>query len=812
MRDPSATTTRPLLIVPQPISRRPTHISSRTRKTRNDEQAGQYLAASSERVTLISMQNPQAARRQTYRPETAITNGKPQSHFRHPLYGAHTLPPKMHDDKQTVTVCAQPHGTRLPTPSDSKHTQDTIANHLKPPVFAQPSHIHSKTLQTNPTRRRNSEDARKQHALEADNDRHPSRTKDRDVLTSIPTQNTHALPRRCTTTSKTVKSSSCTQPAFATTNKSAVEDAGERLSDIRHGALSTADAQRLSETRHPTTTGPHPDTIRSSLAPGIVFWRILEHPSNGSDGRGHPNQRRFNMNSGKMKSSCGRGIACRNPHRGPSSSHSVSSSGAAQTPSLLHRDTVQPRRRPTRPTRMSRRFATNGGGSGDAIDGRHGVGACGSFGNQFSGDMGRQGTHRTAMAVFWTPRRPNRRWFNNAVPTTTDDHRRRRPSPTTTAVCTITCPNPDARLDDALLDEASLWGSGYTKVLCDGGCEAPNRFPGRGAASKPPSKNWLVRARFRRGGAGTGRQSEEPLQHENNNPQSNQQPHLSRAPEAGAVRTILRYIISSERQCCEAGLHAQLEAQQRQAEKERVLQQQREKEREKELKEKAKEKDQQQQHPPPADANDEEARARLRALEKRVGSVEGGVKEALDIGKKLATAPPPAPPSVPAAPAASQGATWWNKIIQLRITTPDGQDVTGLITHLVDSAVSLTLTTKDTLAKPDFALHSAGARARCWAPSDVLISVWQRGLRDMTNGSIRPYPTSVVVVQLVWLESPTNPTLKLMDIARVVNLKIVRAHPAQPLLLSDNTFLSPYYSSPGTSFVNNSGTRLARVL
>ncbi|KAF6755466.1 hypothetical protein DFP72DRAFT_1067747 [Ephemerocybe angulata] len=164
-------------------------------------------------------------------------------------------------------------------------------------------------------------------------------------------------------------------------------------------------------------------------------------------------------------------------------------------------------------------------------------------------------------------------------------------------------------------------------------------------------------------------------------------------------------------------LHAQLEAQQRQAEKERVLQQQREKEREKELKEKEKEKEkEQQQHRPPADANDEEARARLRALEERVGTVEGGVKEALDIGKKLATAPPPAPPAaVPAAPAASQGAAWWNKILSksnskegLRITTPDGQDVTGLISHLVDSAVSLT--SKDTLAKPDFALHSAGGR------------------------------------------------------------------------------------------------------
>ncbi|RXW17767.1 hypothetical protein EST38_g8089 [Candolleomyces aberdarensis] len=48
--------------------------------------------------------------------------------------------------------------------------------------------------------------------------------------------------------------------------------------------------------------------------------------------------------------------------------------------------------------------------------------------------------------------------------------------------------------------------------------------------------------------------------------------------------------------------------------------------------------------------------------------------------------------------------------------------------------------------------------------------------------------------KLIWLESPTNPTLKLMDIARIA--QIARSHPSQPLLLVDNTFLSPFYSSP----------------
>ncbi|KAJ2918788.1 hypothetical protein MD484_g1575, partial [Candolleomyces efflorescens] len=48
--------------------------------------------------------------------------------------------------------------------------------------------------------------------------------------------------------------------------------------------------------------------------------------------------------------------------------------------------------------------------------------------------------------------------------------------------------------------------------------------------------------------------------------------------------------------------------------------------------------------------------------------------------------------------------------------------------------------------------------------------------------------------KLIWLESPTNPTLKLMDVARLA--RIAHSHPAHPLLLVDNTFLSPYYSSP----------------
>ncbi|KAG8743103.1 hypothetical protein FRC10_000403 [Ceratobasidium sp. 414] len=48
--------------------------------------------------------------------------------------------------------------------------------------------------------------------------------------------------------------------------------------------------------------------------------------------------------------------------------------------------------------------------------------------------------------------------------------------------------------------------------------------------------------------------------------------------------------------------------------------------------------------------------------------------------------------------------------------------------------------------------------------------------------------------RLIWIESPTNPTLRIVDISRISRL--ARAHPSNPLVLVDNTFLSPFYSSP----------------
>lgn len=62
--------------------------------------------------------------------------------------------------------------------------------------------------------------------------------------------------------------------------------------------------------------------------------------------------------------------------------------------------------------------------------------------------------------------------------------------------------------------------------------------------------------------------------------------------------------------------------------------------------------------------------------------------------------------------------------------------------------------------------------------------------------------------KLIWIETPTNPTLRLIDIPRVVS--IARKHPSNPLVLVDNTFMSPYYQSPllqGADIVMHSLTK-----
>ena len=60
--------------------------------------------------------------------------------------------------------------------------------------------------------------------------------------------------------------------------------------------------------------------------------------------------------------------------------------------------------------------------------------------------------------------------------------------------------------------------------------------------------------------------------------------------------------------------------------------------------------------------------------------------------------------------------------------------------------------------------------------------------------------------KLVWIETPTNPLMTLIDIAETARI----VHEAGALLLVDNTFLSPYFQNPltlGADIVVHSGTK-----
>ena len=66
---------------------------------------------------------------------------------------------------------------------------------------------------------------------------------------------------------------------------------------------------------------------------------------------------------------------------------------------------------------------------------------------------------------------------------------------------------------------------------------------------------------------------------------------------------------------------------------------------------------------------------------------------------------------------------------------------------------------------------------------------------------IRPNET-----KLIWIESPSNPTLSLVDIRAVANV----AHQHGIMVVVDNTFLSPYIQNPldhGADIVIHSVTK-----
>lgn len=51
----------------------------------------------------------------------------------------------------------------------------------------------------------------------------------------------------------------------------------------------------------------------------------------------------------------------------------------------------------------------------------------------------------------------------------------------------------------------------------------------------------------------------------------------------------------------------------------------------------------------------------------------------------------------------------------------------------------------------------------------------------------------MVLLQMLWFESPTNPTLKIFDIEKIAKLAHDRG---EIIVVLDNTFLTPYFQRP----------------
>jgi cystathionine gamma-lyase len=73
---------------------------------------------------------------------------------------------------------------------------------------------------------------------------------------------------------------------------------------------------------------------------------------------------------------------------------------------------------------------------------------------------------------------------------------------------------------------------------------------------------------------------------------------------------------------------------------------------------------------------------------------------------------------------------------------------------------------------------------------------------DKTRAAMRPNTA------MVWIETPTNPTLKLIDIRAVA--KIAKENNPNAIIVVDNTFASSYFQSPlelGADIVMHSLTK-----
>jgi cystathionine gamma-lyase len=95
--------------------------------------------------------------------------------------------------------------------------------------------------------------------------------------------------------------------------------------------------------------------------------------------------------------------------------------------------------------------------------------------------------------------------------------------------------------------------------------------------------------------------------------------------------------------------------------------------------------------------------------------------------------------------------------------------------------------------------------------SRLFRTVWARHGVETTFSDLQTQSLSDLAkptTRLIWIETPTNPMLKIIDIERVVEQ--ARKLPSRPWVVVDNTFASPYFQKPlywGADIVLHSTTK-----
>src|SRR6476619_5213305 len=123
-------------------------------------------------------------------------------------------------------------------------------------------------------------------------------------------------------------------------------------------------------------------------------------------------------------------------------------------------------------------------------------------------------------------------------------------------------------------------------------------------------------------------------------------------------------------------------------------------------------------------------------------------------------------------------------------------------------AVTTPIYQTSTFVQEAVGVHKGYDYARVANPTRTALEECLASLENAAHGDAlsTAAPAHVEGARLVWIESPTNPLLNVVDIAAVADA----AHAAGALLVVDNTFATPYLQTPldlGADIVVHSTTK-----